>query len=189
MAWSPSRRVPPSAGRVDAVQEAAHFKGNSLLTIELTSISRRGERIPVSTEPYSKAGRRPWQKHRRQDRRRSRRRSHPRRHLRRRQRRSHRSRSRRRYRCRNQRRHSRRTGADPVRKPRPVSPHQLHQRSGSALTEQTADRTIRRRRPPTLAANPGSNSCIHLDAVEAPISASWHRMRQQRCFNLRASRQ
>ncbi len=43
-------------GRVDAVQEAAHFKGNSLLTISLTSISRRGEHLPVSTEAYSKAG-------------------------------------------------------------------------------------------------------------------------------------
>ena len=44
------------AGRVDAVQEAAHFKGNSLLTISLTSISRRGERIPITTDPYSKQG-------------------------------------------------------------------------------------------------------------------------------------
>ena len=44
------------SGRVDAVQEAAHFKGNSLLTISLTNISRRGERIPVSTAAYSKEG-------------------------------------------------------------------------------------------------------------------------------------
>lgn len=44
------------AGRVDAVQEAAHFKGNSLLTISLTSVSRRGERIPITTDPYSKQG-------------------------------------------------------------------------------------------------------------------------------------
>lgn len=43
-------------GRVDAVQEAAHFSGNSLLTIEVTSISRGGERIPVSTAAYSKQG-------------------------------------------------------------------------------------------------------------------------------------
>ena len=46
----------PVSGRVDAVQEAAHFKGNSLLTIELTSLSRHGERIPVATEAFSKAG-------------------------------------------------------------------------------------------------------------------------------------
>lgn len=44
------------SGRVDAVQEAAHFKGNSLLTVSLTNISRRGERIPVSTDAYSKEG-------------------------------------------------------------------------------------------------------------------------------------
>ena len=44
------------SGRVDAVQEAAHFKGNSLLTIEITSISRHGERAPVSTEAYTKEG-------------------------------------------------------------------------------------------------------------------------------------
>lgn len=45
------------SGRVDAVQEAAHFKGNSLLTIELTSITRRGgQNIPVSTEAFSKEG-------------------------------------------------------------------------------------------------------------------------------------
>ena len=44
------------SGRVDAVQEAAHFQGNSLLTIEVTSINRRGDRIPVSTEAFSKQG-------------------------------------------------------------------------------------------------------------------------------------
>lgn len=44
------------SGRVEAVQEAAHFKGNSLLTISLTGISRRGDRVAISTEPYSKAG-------------------------------------------------------------------------------------------------------------------------------------
>ena len=43
-------------GRVVAVQEAAHYKGNSLLTIELTSISRRGEKLTVNTDPYSVQG-------------------------------------------------------------------------------------------------------------------------------------
>ena len=43
-------------GRVVAVQEAAHYKGSSLLTIELTSISRRGERLTVNTDPYSVQG-------------------------------------------------------------------------------------------------------------------------------------
>lgn len=44
------------SGRVDAVQEAAHFKGNSLLTIELTGLRHRGSSVPLSTEPYSVAG-------------------------------------------------------------------------------------------------------------------------------------
>jgi hypothetical protein len=44
------------SGRVDVVQEAAHFKGNSLLTIELTRLKQRGENVAVSTEPYSVAG-------------------------------------------------------------------------------------------------------------------------------------
>jgi hypothetical protein len=44
------------SGRVVAVQEAAHYKGSSLLTIELTSINRRGERITVNTDPYSVQG-------------------------------------------------------------------------------------------------------------------------------------
>lgn len=46
----------PVTGRVDVVQEAAHFKGSSLLTIELTNINRQGQRIPVTTEPFSKEG-------------------------------------------------------------------------------------------------------------------------------------
>jgi hypothetical protein len=46
----------PVSGRVVAVQEAAHYKGSSLLTIELTSINRRGEKVTVNTEPYSVQG-------------------------------------------------------------------------------------------------------------------------------------
>ena len=41
---------------MDAVQEAAHFKGSSLLTISLTSITRRGEHIAVASDPYSVKG-------------------------------------------------------------------------------------------------------------------------------------
>ncbi len=44
------------SGRVDEVHEAAHFKGSSLLTIELTSISPHGRSIPVATEAFSKEG-------------------------------------------------------------------------------------------------------------------------------------
>jgi hypothetical protein len=50
------RQGTPVAGRVSAVQEAAHYKGSSLLTVELTSINRRGERIAITTEPYSVEG-------------------------------------------------------------------------------------------------------------------------------------
>jgi hypothetical protein len=46
----------PVTGHVDEAQDAAHFKGSSLLTISLSAINRRGERIQVSTEPYSKQG-------------------------------------------------------------------------------------------------------------------------------------
>ncbi|HZY63372.1 MAG TPA: BON domain-containing protein [Edaphobacter sp.] len=44
------------SGRVEAVQEAAHFKGNSLLTVGLTRVNHRGGAVAVVTEPYSVAG-------------------------------------------------------------------------------------------------------------------------------------
>ena len=44
------------AGTVDAVQEAAHFKGNSLLTISLNSVSQRGATVPIASEPYTVQG-------------------------------------------------------------------------------------------------------------------------------------
>jgi hypothetical protein len=43
-------------GRVTAVQEAAHYKGSSLLSVELVSINRRGDALSVSTQPYSVEG-------------------------------------------------------------------------------------------------------------------------------------
>jgi hypothetical protein len=43
-------------GRVDAAKDAAHFKGGSVLTISLTAINRRGERIAVSTDSFTKEG-------------------------------------------------------------------------------------------------------------------------------------
>jgi len=46
----------PVTGHVDEAKDAAHFKGSSLLTISLSSISHRGERIDVSTEQFSKEG-------------------------------------------------------------------------------------------------------------------------------------
>ncbi|MEO8870903.1 MAG: BON domain-containing protein [Granulicella sp.] len=44
------------SGRVDEVHEAGHFKGNSLLTISLVAINRRGESITISTDPYTETG-------------------------------------------------------------------------------------------------------------------------------------
>ena len=43
-------------GRVTEVHEAGHFKGSSLLTVELTGVNAKGERISLSTQPYSVAG-------------------------------------------------------------------------------------------------------------------------------------
>jgi len=43
-------------GHVIEVKEAAHFKGASLLSVELTGIDARGQRISVSTQPYNVEG-------------------------------------------------------------------------------------------------------------------------------------
>ncbi len=44
------------SGRVTEVQEAAHFKGNALLSIELTNLSRHGNQVPIATEAFSQEG-------------------------------------------------------------------------------------------------------------------------------------
>jgi outer membrane biosynthesis protein TonB len=46
----------PVTGHVDAVQDAAHFKGSSLLTITLTAINRKGEHIEITTDEFTKQG-------------------------------------------------------------------------------------------------------------------------------------
>jgi len=46
----------PVSGHVDAVQDAAHFKGSSQLTVSLSSITRRGEHLAVITDPYTVTG-------------------------------------------------------------------------------------------------------------------------------------
>jgi hypothetical protein len=43
-------------GRVVDVKEAAHFKGNALLTIELTQLTARGRKVTLVTDSYSKTG-------------------------------------------------------------------------------------------------------------------------------------
>jgi hypothetical protein len=44
------------SGRVTEVHEAAHFKGSSLLTVELTGVTVHGQNIALSTSPYSVEG-------------------------------------------------------------------------------------------------------------------------------------
>lgn len=43
-------------GRVTEVHEAGHFSGSSLLTVELTGVNARGERISLATQPYTVEG-------------------------------------------------------------------------------------------------------------------------------------
>jgi hypothetical protein len=43
-------------GRVTEVHEAGHFSGASLLTVELTGVNSRGERISLTTQPFSVQG-------------------------------------------------------------------------------------------------------------------------------------
>jgi len=50
------RRGAPVTGRIVEAREAAHFKGQSLLTLELTQIQRSGQKIPVTTNAYTKEG-------------------------------------------------------------------------------------------------------------------------------------
>lgn len=46
----------PISGRVSDVQEAAHYKGNSLLSVQLTGVSPRGNRLSISSAPYTLQG-------------------------------------------------------------------------------------------------------------------------------------
>lgn len=43
-------------GRIVDAKGAAHFKGNSLLSLELTQMTARGQRIQLATDSYSKEG-------------------------------------------------------------------------------------------------------------------------------------
>src|SRR5579875_3747107 len=46
----------PVTGRVSDVQEAAHYKGSSLLSVQLTGISLRGSHLAASSAPYTLQG-------------------------------------------------------------------------------------------------------------------------------------
>ena len=46
----------PVSGRVSAAHEAAHYKGSSLLTIELTSMRLHGQNVALAVTPYSIEG-------------------------------------------------------------------------------------------------------------------------------------
>lgn len=50
------RRGTPVTGRVVEAKDAAHFKGSSLLAIELTGLSARGNRMTIATDAISKEG-------------------------------------------------------------------------------------------------------------------------------------
>ena len=49
-------RGTPVLGRVVDAKGATHFKGNSLLSIELTELAERGQRITLVTDTFSKEG-------------------------------------------------------------------------------------------------------------------------------------
>lgn len=44
------------SGQVSDVQEAAHYKGSSLLSVQLTGINRQGNRLTVASDPYTLRG-------------------------------------------------------------------------------------------------------------------------------------
>ncbi|MDR3737279.1 MAG: BON domain-containing protein [Acidobacteriaceae bacterium] len=46
----------PVTGQVVDVKDAAHFKGSSYLSIQVTHVGFHGDRVPVSTEPYAVEG-------------------------------------------------------------------------------------------------------------------------------------
>ena len=75
------------AGRVSDVKSAGRFAGNSVLTLELTSLSVNGKTYNIQTNQWTPLGQRRGQEHRDQSGRRHTCRSGPGRHLRRRQRR------------------------------------------------------------------------------------------------------
>ncbi|MBS1804856.1 MAG: BON domain-containing protein [Acidobacteria bacterium] len=50
------RRGAPIVGRIVEAREAAHFKGQSMLSLELTDIQRGGQKIPVTTDAFVKQG-------------------------------------------------------------------------------------------------------------------------------------
>jgi len=49
-------RGTPVQGQVVDVHEAAHFKGNALLSLQLMDVRPRGQRISVQTDPFNKEG-------------------------------------------------------------------------------------------------------------------------------------
>lgn len=50
------RRGAPIVGRIVEAREAAHFKGQALLSLELTAIQRGGQNIALTTDPFIKEG-------------------------------------------------------------------------------------------------------------------------------------
>lgn len=50
------KRGAPIVGRIVEAREAAHFKGQALLSLELTDIQRGGQKIPITTATFTKEG-------------------------------------------------------------------------------------------------------------------------------------
>jgi hypothetical protein len=48
-------RDSPVEGRVTAVKDAAHFAGSASLSLELTDLTVRGQRLSLTTEPYTQS--------------------------------------------------------------------------------------------------------------------------------------
>lgn len=49
-------RGTPVHGRIVDVHEAAHFKGQALLSVQLTDVRPHGQRVSVQTDPFTKQG-------------------------------------------------------------------------------------------------------------------------------------
>ena len=44
------------SGRVVEAKDAGHYKGNSILSVELTAVRRHGDLVPITTDPYTLEG-------------------------------------------------------------------------------------------------------------------------------------
>ena len=145
------------SGHVDVVHEAAHFKGSSLLTVSLASITRRGDRLPVTTDPYSVQGKGRGTNTAEKVGGGARGRRYPGRHLRWRQGCSHRRWRWRRPRSRRAGRHQGPAGSDRIRNRRPLPPVRTARRP-------RPHRPGRNRTQPATTFNPAKTDVLFLES-------------------------